>query len=162
MAVEIERKFLVGNDGWRRAARAAVKHYRQAYLAWSPRCVVRVRVSGSENAAWLGIKERKAGASRAEFEYPVPVADARQLLRLATGGVVEKQRYRVPHGEHVWEVDEFAGANAGLVVAEVELDAQDESFSRPPWLGSEVTGEERYYNANLAREPFCDWGLETP
>ncbi|MDN5863597.1 MAG: CYTH domain-containing protein [Gammaproteobacteria bacterium] len=157
MAIEIERKFRVAGDAWRAVAEAGPKRYRQAYLAISDRAVVRVRVEKGAAAAWLCIKEHKVGAARAEFEYPVPTADARALLRLATGEVVEKYRHLAHVDGHVWEVDEFLGANAGLLVAEIELGTEDESFSRPDWLGAEVTRDERYYNANLAMTPFRDW-----
>jgi adenylate cyclase len=160
MAIEIERKFLVTSEGWRPRSEDKPRVFRQAYLALSERAVVRVRLDETNATAWLCVKERKIGASRGEFEYPVPLADGRALLKLATGHVIEKQRFLVPHNGHVWEVDEFDGANAGLVVAEIELEHEDEAFSRPAWLGEEVTGEERYYNASLALFPWRDWGEE--
>lgn len=158
MALEIERKFLVAGDGWRSRAKDEPFIYRQGYLALSEHAVVRVRLSVTENAARLCVKERRVGATRGEFEYTIPVPDAEELLTLATGGLVEKRRFLVPHDGHVWEVDEFSGANAGLVVAEIELESEDEVFARPAWLGGEVTGDERYYNAFLALNPWRDWG----
>jgi len=148
MGREIERKFLVTGEGWREAAVAAVP-MRQAYLASDPACSVRVRIEGE--AARLNIKSAELGVERLEFEYPIPVADAEQMLaRLCTTAPVEKVRYRVPWGGHVWEVDVFEGANAGLVVAEIELAEPDEPFERPPWIGREVSDDPRYYNVMLA------------
>jgi len=158
MAVEIERKFLVASEAWRGQSEGKPRVFRQAYLALSERTGVRVRLDETDDAAWLCVKERKIGASRGEFEYPVPLADARAMLKLTTGHVIEKCRFLVPHDGHVWEVDEFEGANVGLVVAEIELKREDEGFSHPAWLGEEVTGEERYYNASLALFPWRDWG----
>lgn len=156
MAVEIERKFRVADAGWRSAARADPRLYKQGYLALSERAVVRVRLS-DEGQAWLCVKERRVGATRGEFEYPIPARDASELLRLAAGTVIEKRRHLVDHAEHGWEVDEFLGANAGLVIAEIELAREDATFERPPWLGEEVTDDERYYNAALAFHPWREW-----
>ncbi len=128
---------------------------RQGYLASSERAVVRVRVDGARGV--LTIKGRTDGISRAEFEYEIPADDARQMLSTLAGAVVEKTRYRIPHGEHVWEVDVFSGANAGLVVAEIELSSPDEPFDRPSWLGAEVSHDPRYRNSLLAVEPFTRW-----
>lgn len=157
MGVEIERKFLVGDESWRGAARGEPEHYRQGYLALTERASVRVRLGG-DGSAWLGIKERRVGPVRAEFEYAIPADDAERLLELAAGCVIEKQRFRVAHGGLEWEVDEFLGANAGLVVAEIELEHEDSPFERPPWLGREVTAEAAYYNAALALHPWREWG----
>lgn len=156
MAVEIERKFLVTADAWRDAADGSSEHYRQGYLALSERAVVRVRLSAT-GAAWLCVKERRIGARRGEYEYPIPAVDARELLGLAGERVVEKRRYLVSYAAKRWEVDEFLGANTGLVVAEIELRSETEAFEPPPWLGVEVTGEERYYNAALAFHPLREW-----
>lgn len=158
MATEIERKFLVVDDSWRATADAGTR-YRQGYLAASPECSVRVRAAAE--AAWLNIKGATVGATRAEFEYPLPLDDAAGMLAALCGDrVLEKTRYRVPCGGHVWEVDCFEGANAGLVVAEVELAAEDEPFEHPPWAGREVTDEARYYNARLVSHPWCQWTAE--
>lgn len=155
MATEIERKFLVANETWRAAAVSATRLV-QGYLTATPGLTVRVRIAA--DAAWLTIKGATLGISRAEFEYPIPRADAEAMLAtLAQGPPVEKTRYQVPHGDHIWEVDCFAGANAGLVLAELELASVDEAFARPDWLGEEVSGDPRYYNARLARQPFRDW-----
>ncbi|MCE7032426.1 CYTH domain-containing protein [Lysobacter sp. GX 14042] len=164
MAIEIERKFLVSGDGWRAAAHEVLP-MAQGYLndassldSGAMRASVRLRISGDR--AWLNIKSHEAGRSRQEFEYPVPVADARALLGLCVGGTVDKRRHLVRHGGHLWEVDEFLGDNAGLVVAEIELDSPDEDFERPDWLGAEVTDDTRYYNLALASEPYGRWATD--
>lgn len=155
MSIEIERKFLLAGDGWR-AATAGRARLRQGYVANTARCSVRVRVAGG--MAWLSLKGMQRGLSRDEFEYPVPPADAGRMLEsLCTGPCVEKWRHRVPVGAHVFEVDEFLGDNAGLVLAEVELGAEDEAFERPGWLGEEVTEVPRYYSFLLAERPFAAW-----
>jgi adenylate cyclase len=155
MATEIERKFLVSNDGWREQADAGTP-FLQGYLNEQGRASVRVRIEGER--ANLNIKSADAGVQRQEFEYSIPLADAREMLAgLCAGGLVEKTRYRVSHGNHLWEVDVFDGANAGLVVAEIELDSITEVFDRPDWLGEEVSHEARYYNHFLARHPWKDW-----
>ena len=154
MGIEIEHKFLVSGDGWRQAATRQTR-FSQGYLSRDPARTVRVRIAG--DAAFLTIKGETRGAARAEFEYAIPVADARQLLAMSDGPVVEKIRHLCPHEGMTWEVDEFLGANAGLLVAEIELQAEDQPFARPPWLGAEVTGDARYVNANLAVRPFGSW-----
>jgi adenylate cyclase len=116
---------------------------------------VRVRIAG--NHAWLNIKSGGLVASRHEFEYAVPVDDARELLALTEGPLVEKTRYLVEHGGMTWEIDEFSGDNSGLVVAELELDREDQSFARPAWLGREVTELRRYYNVCLVEHPYRAW-----
>lgn len=154
MGIEIERKFLVTGDGWRRQASAQTR-FSQGYLSRDPARTVRVRVAGK--AAFLTIKGATRGATRAEFEYDVPLADAQALLAMCDGPVVEKIRHLCPHEGMTWEVDEFLGANAGLVVAEIELESESQPFDRPAWLGDEVTGDARYVNANLAVSPFTAW-----
>lgn len=161
MGVEIERKFLLAGDGWR-AAVERTQAMAQGYLndldvlaGGGQKASIRVRIEGE--AAFLNIKSAQAGPSRLEFDYPVPVEDARQLLELCVGGVVRKRRHYVRHGGHLWEIDEFEGDNAGLVVAEIELDAVDEAFERPDWLGAEVTELKRYYNLALAERPWTRW-----
>ena len=154
MGIEIERKFLVADEGWRQAATRQTR-FSQGYLSRDPARTVRVRIAG--DAAFLTIKGATTGATRAEFEYDVPVADAQQLLAMCDGPVVEKVRHLCGHAGMTWEVDEFLGANAGLVVAEIELQTEDQAFERPAWLGEEVTGDARYVNANLAVRPFSSW-----
>src|SRR3954470_3794446 len=155
MALEIERKFLVRSDAWR-AEVANRELLRQGYLTSGSQCSIRARIAGAQ--AWLNIKARKSGMTRLAFEYPIPVADADEILNeLAQGPILEKYRHRVPAGEYVWEIDEFLGANAGLIVAEIELPSEAAEFDRPEWLGLEVTDDERYYNFNLARIPYTQW-----
>lgn len=164
MAIEIERKFLVTGDGWRAAAHAVVP-MTQGYLndpvtmdIGAMKASVRVRIAG--DAAHLNLKSRELGHTRQEFEYPIPVADARALLALSVGGLVDKRRHLVRVGAHLWEVDEFLGDNAGLVVAEIELADPGEAFQRPDWLGAEVTDESRYYNLALASHPYAQWSAQ--
>jgi adenylate cyclase len=154
MGIEIERKFLVTGDGWRAQA-ASQTRFSQGYLSRDPARTVRVRIAGEQ--AFLTIKGATHGATRAEFEYAVPLADAQALLGLCDGPVVEKIRHLCPHEGMTWEVDEFLGANAGLVVAEIELSSETQPFARPAWLGEEVTGDGRYVNANLAVRPYTSW-----
>lgn len=155
MATEIERKFLLANDDWREQADAGVR-MRQGYLAGSEKSSVRVRVAGEQ--ANLNIKGATLGITRQEYEYPIPLADAHTLLdSLADGPLIEKTRYHVRHGAHTWEIDVFSGDNQGLVVAEVELAAEDEVFARPAWLGEEVSDDTRYYNVCLVKHPYKDW-----
>lgn len=155
MGTEIERKFLVRDYSWREQATSTVR-YRQGYLAKREEATVRVRVGGDR--AYLTVKGRMVGISRPEFEYEIPVAEAEEMLeRIALLPVVEKVRHFVPVGPHVWEVDLFLAANAGLVVAEIELSHPDERFQHPDWLGEEVTGDPRYYNSSLIDNPFTRW-----
>ncbi len=156
MATEIERKFLVRDDSWRAQAAAGV-HMRQGYLSSAPTCSIRVRVAGEE--AFLNIKSATLDVTRAEYDYSIPRADAEEILdTLCPGSIIEKTRYLLEHGRHTWEIDEFEGDNAGLVVAEIELRDKDEPFDYPRWLGREVSDDPRYYNACLVGHPFKDWG----
>lgn len=157
MAIEIERKFLVSNDSWR--AGATGTDYRQGYLAIVPRCSVRVRVADEQ--AWLTVKSSDGGLTRLEYEYPVPLADAKGLLALCEPVVISKTRYLRTCGGHRWEIDEFHGDNAGLVVAEIELTHENEAFEKPDWLGQEVSDDVRYYNAALSNRPYRLWKDET-
>jgi adenylate cyclase len=152
MAIEIERKFLVVGDAWRDAPPV---FYSQGYLNRDKARTVRVRIAGEE--AFLTIKGTSVGARRAEFEYPIPVWDARELLALCEQPLIEKNRRKVLHEGFVWEVDEFLGENLGLVVAEIELPAEDAGFAKPDWVGDEVTEDARYFNSNLSRVPFNRW-----
>ncbi|MEJ6004527.1 CYTH domain-containing protein [Paucibacter sp. AS339] len=152
MGIEIERKFLVQGQDWKQGSG---QYLNQGYLSRDPARTVRVRIAG--DAAWLTIKGASVGATRAEFEYAIPVSDAQALLQLADGPCVEKIRRIVPHGGMNWEVDEFLGANAGLVVAEIELSSESQAFEAPPWLGQEVTDDTRYFNSQLAARPFTSW-----
>ena len=152
MAIEIERKFLVVGDAWKQAPGVP---YAQGYLNRDKRRTVRVRVV--EGRAWLTVKGANAGATRAEFEYPIPLADAEQLLALCDGPLVRKLRRVIVHEGSTWEVDEFEGDNAGLVVAEIELRSEDQPFAAPAWLGAEVTHDPRYFNSSLAAAPYSTW-----
>jgi len=152
MGIEIERKFLVVGDAWRQAPATA---YAQGYLNRDKQRTVRVRIVA--DAAWLTAQGPSAGATRAEFEYAIPVADARELLALCDGPLVRKRRRVVVHAGATWEIDEFEGDNAGLVVAEIELGSEDQAFEPPPWLGAEVTHDPRYFNSNLAAAPYSTW-----
>lgn len=155
MGIEIERKFLVRNDAWRALAQSESR-IRQGYLATTGTLTVRVRLT--EDCAYLTLKGPPLGLVRSEFEYPIPPADGEAMLReLAILPVIEKVRYRVPCGQHHWDLDVFTGDNAGLVLAEIELTREHEPFELPDWAGLEVTGDPRYSNANLARRPFKEW-----
>jgi adenylate cyclase len=155
MATEIERKFLVVDDSWRVRADAGTRVI-QGYLANNANCTVRVRIKGE--GAVLTIKGATRGISRAEYEYPIPRADAETMLEeLTAGPAIDKTRYGVRSGDHLWEVDVFAGDNAGLILAEIELAAEDEAFTKPAWVGTEVSSDSRYYNVNLVRNPYRAW-----
>ena len=154
MPLEIERKFLVVGNSWRAGAEGVA--YRQGYLATEPERNVRVRLAGPK--AKLTIKGQDEGIARIELEYPIPIEDAEVLLdRLCHRPLIEKTRYKIPHAGHTWDLDEFHGDNAGLIVAEIELGSEDEAFERPPWVGDEVTHDPRYLNANLVSLPFSRW-----
>jgi adenylate cyclase len=154
MGKEIERKYLVKGDTWRALAEGA--YYRQGYLNSDTERTVRIRSTGDK--AYLTIKGVVVGATRPEYEYEIPVADGNAMLdALAERPIIEKKRYKIPHGGVTIEVDEFLGENAGLVVAEVELKSEDQVFGKPAWLGEEVTGDPKYYNANLTRHPYSTW-----
>ncbi len=161
VGIEIERKFRVMGDGWRSAAVRSVR-MAQGYIndmaalrAGTQQASVRVRIAGGQG--YLNLKSRELGASRQEFDYPIPMSDAEGLLSLCVGGRIDKVRHYIPQGDLTWEVDEFAGDNAGLVVAELELPAVDTPYDRPDWLGVEVTHEPRFYNLALAERPYLRW-----
>ena len=155
MGIEIERKFLVTGDGWRAQATRSLE-MRQGYLAGEGgRASVRVRLEGAE--ARLNIKAAVIGAARAEYEYPMPADDARKILETLCVGTLEKVRHYVEWEGLTWEVDEFLGVNAGLIVAEIELESVDQAFSRPEWVGRELTDDRRYYNHHLAIHPYSTW-----
>ncbi len=154
MGVEIERKFLVTGEGWRAQGQGVL--LRQGYLSSAPERIVRVRIEGG--TALLTIKGRTVGAVRGEWEYPIPLEDAQVFLdSLCERPLIEKYRYRIPYQGLTWEVDEFLGENAGLVVAEVELASEDQPLAKPDWVGTEVTHDARYFNANLLRHPYSRW-----
>lgn len=154
MGVEIERKFLVRGEAWKSLGQPLL--LRQGYLSSDPERVVRVRIAGDQ--AMMTVKGRSVGATRGEWEYPIPLQDAAELLdRLCQRPLVEKYRRRIGVDGMTWEVDEFLGANAGLVVAEIELACETQAFTLPDWIGEDVTDDARYYNSNLIRHPFGSW-----
>ena len=154
MGTEIERKFLVTENSWRSLA-AGVK-YRQGYLNSVKERTVRVRTI--DDKGFLTIKGITTGASRAEYEYEIPVGDADALLDdLCEKPLIEKNRYKIDFEGFVWEVDEFFGENKGLIVAEVELESEDQAFEKPGWIGEEVTGDPKYFNSNLINNPYLKW-----
>jgi len=153
MAIEIERKFLVRNDSWRAGAEGEL--YCQGYCRGETG-TVRVRIAGER--AFITIKSRTEGCSRKEFEYPIPVADAEELLEIICAKpYIRKTRYKVMFAGKLWEIDVFAGDNTGLTLAEIELESEDEKFELPPWAGKEVSGDVRYFNSNLAVNPYSRW-----
>ena len=156
MATEIERKFLVRGDAWRTVEGVP---YLQGYLANAGGVTVRVRMAGPKGK--LTIKGPSQGASRAEFEYDIPADEAQIMLKtLCKGPLIDKLRYTVQVGAHEWVIDEFFGDNAGLIVSEIELEAEDEAFELPSWAGAEVTHLKRYFNARLVERPFSAWTPE--
>jgi adenylate cyclase len=157
MGQEIERKFLTCNDGWRGLGEGIA--YCQGYIATRDRRTVRVRLAGPKG--YLTLKGPVQGLSRPEFEYEIPAQEAQEILEtLCDRPFVSKTRYRIPVGNLIWEVDEFEGDNAGLILAEVELLSEDQAFEIPDWIGMEVTGDRRYYNSYLVKQPFCQWSLD--
>ena len=155
MAIEIEHKFLLANDDWRGCVQQSVK-YKQGYLSSQPTSSIRVRIA--DNQAWLNIKSATIGTQRLEFEYKIPLDDAEEIIAsLCNKPLIEKTRHFVPNDGNLWEIDEFEGDNKGLIIAEIELLEVDIVFTKPPWLGAEVTHELRYYNNNLANNPYSKW-----
>jgi len=155
MAIEIERKFRVIDEGWRAAVGSSTL-LRQGYLANTSRASIRVRLAGE--AAVLSVKAMTPGRARAEFEADIAAADAHQMLsQLCEGPLIEKWRHIVIHAGDRWEIDEFLGDNAGLVIAELELEFEQQQFARPSWLGEEVTDDQRYYNFRLSQHPYREW-----
>jgi adenylate cyclase len=153
MALEIERKFLVHGSPWKTLPQGALM--RQGYLLASPHRVVRVRIEGAQ--AMLTIKGATQGIVRGEWEYLIPVGEAEELLKLCEQPLIEKYRYRIPFEGMLWELDVFIGDNAGLVVAEIELENETQSFQKPDWIAEEVTSDLRYLNSNLLRHPYSTW-----
>lgn len=155
MATEIERKFLLLDDSWRSEIEKS-KNIRQGYLAGSEKSSIRVRIE--DDKANINIKSATLDVIRREYEYPIPVEEANEILdSLCEGPLIEKTRYHVHHGNHLWEIDVFSGDNEGLVVAEIELGGVDETYERPGWLGEEVSDDHRYYNVCLVKHPYKDW-----
>jgi len=154
MAVEIERKFLITGDGWRKGARAS--HYRQGYIFAEKKGIVRVRTI--DQKGYLTIKTPSVGLKRQEYEYEIPLADAKAMLdNLCENYIVEKKRFTLSYADHIWEIDEFTGYNEGLFLAEIELSDESETFEQPPWIGEEVSMNPKYHNSNLSKKPYCQW-----
>lgn len=154
MGIEIEKKFLLTGNAWKELAKGTA--YRQGYLNSQKERTVRVRTI--DDAGFLTVKGVSVGATRMEFEYDIPLDDAKTLLdELCEKPIIEKNRYKIEFGGFIWEVDEFFGENEGLVVAEIELESEDQEFEKPEWVGEEVTGDPRYYNSNLIKEPYTRW-----
>ena len=154
MAKEIERKFLVTGDAWRSLAKGT--HYRQGYLNSIKERTVRIRTI--DDKAYMTVKGPTVGVTRMEFEYEIPYSDCVEMLNnLAEQPIIEKARYKVAYNGLVWEIDEFFGVNEGLIVAEVELQSEDQEFEKPEWIGDEVSGDPRYFNSNLVNNPYTTW-----
>jgi adenylate cyclase len=154
--LEIERKFLVTSTAFKNEA-FAQNQIAQGYLNSNPERTVRIRIKGSQGFITIKGKGNESGATRFEWEKEIPKAEALQLLALCEKGTIEKTRFEVKVGQHIFEIDEFYGSNQGLVMAEIELTDEDETFEKPIWLGKEVTGDARYYNSYLSIHPFCEW-----
>jgi adenylate cyclase len=155
MAIEVEHKFLLANDGWR-AQVGRSETFIQGYLSSDPSCSIRVRICGER--AWLNIKSATPGTQRHEFEYAIPLTDAEEMIRtVCRRPLIEKIRHFIAIDRHTWEIDEFLGDNAGLIVAEIELATSGEAFSKPAWLGAEVSDDLRYYNNSLVSHPYNSW-----
>jgi len=155
MAKEIERKYLIDLKKWKEIEKPIAHHYRQGYLTIDPQKTIRVRLT--ETSGFLTIKGITTGASRLEYEYEIPASEAKELLDNFSISELSKIRYKIEFKNKVWEVDEFLGDNAGLFVAEIELTDENEVFELPEWVTREVTGEEKYYNANLTTNPYKNW-----
>ncbi len=155
MPKEIERKYLVDHSKWEKLNKTPGELYRQGYLLTDPRKTIRVRLTPAK--AYLTIKGITTGASRDEYEYEIPVQDAKELLDKLSLSELSKTRYTIGHKGNTWEVDEFSGDNNGLIVAEIELESEDQAYEIPDWIGKEVTGEEKYYNSNLTIHPYNKW-----
>lgn len=155
MGIEIERKFLVDRKKWETVERSAGTLYRQGYLSNGDDPTIRVRVADTK--AFLTLKGPTIGIARKEFEYEIPVADAIEMLDSFALSEVKKTRHRIYHDNKLWEVDEFSGANAGLILAEIELQHEDEIFTLPDWVTEEVSGDIRYFNSNLSVNPYNTW-----
>ncbi|MCX7085622.1 MAG: CYTH domain-containing protein [Methylococcales bacterium] len=155
MAIEIEHKFLLKDESWREKVKKAII-FKQGYLSSIPTTSIRVRISDEQ--AWLNIKSATIGNKRMEFEYEIPLTDANQIIELlCKKPIIEKTRHYVEHENKTWEIDEFHGENQGLIVAEIELDSETQPFTIPEWIGQEVTQDIRYYNNNLAVNPYNSW-----
>ena len=158
---EIERKFLVKNESFKTLA-TAKKKIAQGYLNTNPERTVRVRIANEKAFLTIKGKGNETGMTRFEWEKEIPLEEAKSLLELCEKGVIEKTRFEIPSGKHLFEVDEFYGENVGLIIAEIELSDENEAFEKPDWLGIEVTNDERFYNAYLSKNPFKNWSIINP
>lgn len=156
MGIEIERKFLVDRDKWNDLAKPAGRLFKQGYILSDANRTVRIRVTN--DAAWITLKGSTTGITRREYEYSIPIPDGNEMLARLTVSSLEKTRYEIEFAGKVWEVDVFAGVNDGLIVAEIELDREDEAFEKPNWIMDEVTDDHRYANSSLSVMPYKDWG----
>lgn len=155
MGQEIERKYLINHIEWQQLEKPTGQLYRQGYLVTDAEMTIRIRIT--EAAGFLTIKGRSAGLIRAEYEYQIPVIDAEELLDSFSPSVLTKVRYKILYNNKVWEVDEFLGENSGLIIAEIELTSEQETYELPIWIDQEVTGDEKYYNYNLTIRPYQSW-----
>lgn len=155
MAVEIERKFLVDKEKWDALAKPKSNFIRQGYIITEPEKTIRVRIT--DNEAYLTVKGKTTGFSRTEIECNIPVATAAEMLQYFSTAEIDKERYEIPYGQYIWEVDVFHGQNEGLIVAEIELENESAIFEKPDWIAEEVTNDLRYYNSNLSLNPFLSW-----
>ncbi|MCX2576217.1 CYTH domain-containing protein [Pedobacter sandarakinus] len=155
MGKEIERKFLVDHAKWSQLDKPLGREFRQGYISINPDKTVRVRIA--EGQAWLTIKGITTGATRLEYEYEIPVAEAAELLNHFADDEVQKTRYLIEYATKIWEIDVFDGENEGLIIAEIELETEQDAFELPEWIAEEVTDDERYYNSNLSIKPFKLW-----
>ncbi|MBA4853071.1 CYTH domain-containing protein [Emticicia sp. BO119] len=155
MAIEIERKYLINQNKWDNFPKPEGQLFRQGYILKDPEKTIRVRVT--DTTAYLTIKGASIGATRTEFEYEIPKEEGIELLDNFAVSELSKIRYKIPHINKLWEVDVFLGNNKGLIVAEIELDSEEEYFELPEWISIEVTGDNKYYNSNLSANPFKNW-----
>ena len=155
MGKEIERKYLINHEKWQQLEKPAGERYRQGYLLIDSQKTIRVRVTPTKG--FITIKGSIAGATRSEYEYEIPLSEAGELLDKFSAAVLSKIRYKILYKDKIWEVDEFLEDNAGLIVAEIELESEEEAFEMPEWVSSEVTADKKYYNANLTITPYKDW-----
>ena len=154
--IEIERKFLVKSEGFKEHA-FAKNEIAQGYLNSNAERTVRVRIKGNQGFLTIKGKGNESGMTRFEWEKEIPVSEAKMLLELCENGVIRKVRFEVKLGNHIYEIDEFFGENEGLIIAEIELQSEDEAFEKPEWLGEEVTNNVKYYNSHLSKNPYKNW-----
>jgi adenylate cyclase len=156
MGKEIERKYLINKAVWESVSKGQGTYLKQGYLSTDPEKTIRVRIT--ENKSFLTIKGKTEGIARTEFEYEIPRNDAQELLDQFANNSIEKTRYELLHKGKLWEVDVFSGDNEGLILAEIELQSEEETYPLPPWVDREVSADKRYYNSNLSKNPFKLWG----